>query len=108
MHLKSAPGSDAPPSADQPWHEPGAAFVAPVPADPALAAVPPPGSLAGAPLAWSRAARYGADDPAWSRLHRVDDDRRVVEDVLAQGRHAEAPGDGDRVRRWRERCIAVT
>jgi hypothetical protein len=48
-----------------PWHEPGAAFVAPVPADSALAAVPPPGSLAGAPLRWSRAARYGADDPAW-------------------------------------------
>jgi hypothetical protein len=48
-----------------PWHEPGAAFVAPVPSDPSLAAVPPPGSLDGAPLAWSRAARYGADDPAW-------------------------------------------
>jgi hypothetical protein len=34
---------------------------------PAPAAVPPPGSLSGAPLRWSRAARYGADDPAWSR-----------------------------------------
>jgi CoA-transferase family III len=52
-------------SAELPWHEPGAAFVAPVPADSALAAVPPPGSLAGAPLRWARAARYGADDPAW-------------------------------------------
>jgi CoA-transferase family III len=51
----------------RPWHEPGAAFVAPVPADPSLAAVPPPGSLAGAPLRWPRAARYGADDPSWSR-----------------------------------------
>lgn len=48
-----------------PWHEPGAAFVAPVPVDSTLAAVPPPGSLGGAPLAWPRAARYGADDPAW-------------------------------------------
>jgi hypothetical protein len=59
------PGSVALPSTDPPWHEPGAAFVAPVPADPSLAAVPPPGSLAGAPLRWCRAARYGADDPAW-------------------------------------------
>jgi CoA-transferase family III len=67
VRLKSAPGSDALPSADQPWHGPGVAFVAPVPADSALAAVPPPGSLAGAPLVWSRAARYGADDSAWSR-----------------------------------------
>jgi crotonobetainyl-CoA:carnitine CoA-transferase CaiB-like acyl-CoA transferase len=50
-----------------PWHEPGAAFVAPVSADSALAAVPPPGSLAGTPLRWSRAARYGADEPTWSR-----------------------------------------
>jgi crotonobetainyl-CoA:carnitine CoA-transferase CaiB-like acyl-CoA transferase len=65
--LRSAPGADALPSADPPWHEPGAAFVAPVPANPALEAVPPPGALAGAPLRWSRAARYGADDPAWSR-----------------------------------------
>jgi CoA-transferase family III len=54
------PGTDPPP-----WHEPGAALVAPVPADPSLAAVPPPGSLAGAPLHWPRAARYGADEPAW-------------------------------------------
>jgi hypothetical protein len=67
VHLKSAPGPDALPSAAPPWHEPGAAFVAPVPADSALAAVPPPGSLAGAPFVWSRAARYGADEPAWSR-----------------------------------------
>jgi hypothetical protein len=51
--------------AGQPWDEPSAAVVAPVPADSALAAVPPPGSLAGVPLRWSRAARYGADDPAW-------------------------------------------
>jgi crotonobetainyl-CoA:carnitine CoA-transferase CaiB-like acyl-CoA transferase len=50
-----------------PWQEPGAAFVAPVPADSALAAVPPPGSLAGTPLRWDRAARYGADEPTWSR-----------------------------------------
>ncbi len=50
-----------------PWHEPGAAFLAPVPADSSLAAVPPPGTLAGAPLQWARAARYGADAPAWSR-----------------------------------------
>jgi crotonobetainyl-CoA:carnitine CoA-transferase CaiB-like acyl-CoA transferase len=67
VHLKSAPGSDALPSPDPPWHGPGAAFVAPVPDDPTLAAVPPPGSLAGAPLRWPRAARYGADDHAWSR-----------------------------------------
>jgi crotonobetainyl-CoA:carnitine CoA-transferase CaiB-like acyl-CoA transferase len=67
VHLQPAPGSDALLSADQPWHEPGAAFVAPVPADSALAAIPPPGSLAGAPLRWSLAARYGADDPSWPR-----------------------------------------
>jgi hypothetical protein len=67
VHLASAPGPDALPSADRPWHEPGAAFVTPVPVDPSLAAVRPPGSLAGAPLQWTRSARYGADDPAWSR-----------------------------------------
>jgi crotonobetainyl-CoA:carnitine CoA-transferase CaiB-like acyl-CoA transferase len=50
-----------------PWDEPSAAFVAPVPADPVLAAAPPPGSLAGVPLVWTRAARYGADEPTWSR-----------------------------------------
>jgi hypothetical protein len=49
----------------EPWHVPGAAFAAPVPADTTLTAVPPPGSLGGVPLAWARAARYGADDPAW-------------------------------------------
>lgn len=50
-----------------PWHEPGAAFVAPVPAADSLTAVPPPGSLSAAPLRWPSAARYGADAPAWSR-----------------------------------------
>ncbi len=60
-----ASASGPAPTVDAPWHEPGAAFVAPVPADPALAAVPPPGSLSGGPLQWSRAARYGADAPAW-------------------------------------------
>jgi len=62
--LAAAPGLT--PTIDvPPWHEPGATFVAPVPADPSLAAVPPPGSLAGAPLRWTRASRYGADEPAW-------------------------------------------
>lgn len=59
-----APGSVLA-SPEPPWHEPGASFVAPVPADPLLAAVPPPGSLSGAPLSWTRASRYGADEPAW-------------------------------------------
>ncbi|MBS1889448.1 MAG: CoA transferase [Actinobacteria bacterium] len=50
-----------------PWHEDGAAFVATLDADPAIAAVPPPGSLAGAPLRWrGHAARYLAAAPAWS------------------------------------------
>ncbi|MFT3862867.1 MAG: CoA transferase [Solirubrobacterales bacterium] len=49
------------------WHEAGAAFVAPVDAAPSLAAVPPPGSLFGAPLRWPGAARYGADEARWSR-----------------------------------------
>jgi crotonobetainyl-CoA:carnitine CoA-transferase CaiB-like acyl-CoA transferase len=64
-------GAEEPHPADAidapPWHEPGAAFVTPVPAAPALAAVPPPGSLTGAPLQWTRAARYGADAPTWPR-----------------------------------------
>jgi crotonobetainyl-CoA:carnitine CoA-transferase CaiB-like acyl-CoA transferase len=48
------------------WHEDGAAFAAAVGDDPSLTAVPPPGSLGGAPLAWRRpAARYGVADPAW-------------------------------------------
>lgn len=61
----AAAGSGAAVSPDEPpWQRPGAAFVAPVQADPPLAAVPPPGSLAGGPLRWPRAARYGADEPA--------------------------------------------
>jgi CoA-transferase family III len=59
------PGSVALAPAEPPWQEYGAGFVAPVAGDPALSAVPPPGSLGGSPLRWSRAARYGADDPAW-------------------------------------------
>jgi crotonobetainyl-CoA:carnitine CoA-transferase CaiB-like acyl-CoA transferase len=49
-----------------PWEEAGAAFVAPVDDDPALVAVPPPGSLGGTPLRWpGPAARYGDDEPSW-------------------------------------------
>jgi hypothetical protein len=48
------------------WDEGGDAFATPVDGDPALVAVPPPGSLGGAPLRWrGPAARYGAADPAW-------------------------------------------
>jgi crotonobetainyl-CoA:carnitine CoA-transferase CaiB-like acyl-CoA transferase len=48
------------------WHEDGAAFARPVDDDRSLTAVPPPGSLGGAPLVWrGPAARYGAAAPAW-------------------------------------------
>jgi crotonobetainyl-CoA:carnitine CoA-transferase CaiB-like acyl-CoA transferase len=56
---------DESPAKAEPWHVPGAAFVAPVDSDPELAAVPPPGSLAGTLLRWPAAARYGADAPTW-------------------------------------------
>lgn len=63
--LLEAEVDPSPATPELPWHEPGAAFVASVPADPSLAAVPPPGLLSGAPLGWTRAARYGADETAW-------------------------------------------
>jgi crotonobetainyl-CoA:carnitine CoA-transferase CaiB-like acyl-CoA transferase len=53
-------------NAGAPWDEDGAAFVAPVEGDRSLVAVPPPGSLGGAPLRWrGPATRYGAAAPAW-------------------------------------------
>jgi crotonobetainyl-CoA:carnitine CoA-transferase CaiB-like acyl-CoA transferase len=67
-------GEDDPPAADpagtQParprWDHDGAAFATAVDADPTVVAVPPPGSLGGAPLSWpGPAGRYGASAVGW-------------------------------------------
>jgi hypothetical protein len=60
-------GGEADGAAGRPaWHEDGAALARRVADDSSLTAVPPPGSLGGAPLSWrGPAARYGAAAPAW-------------------------------------------
>lgn len=56
------------------WTEEGAAHLAPIRDDPTVEAIPPPGTLAGAPLAWpGPPARYGDEAPAW-RCARQDSD----------------------------------
>lgn len=48
------------------WDVDGAAFATALDDDPSLVAIPPPGSLGGAPLRWhGSAGRYGAAEPAW-------------------------------------------
>ena len=49
------------------WDETGAAFAVALDDEPTIAAVPPPGSLGGAPLRWRvPASRYGAAEPTWA------------------------------------------